>query len=51
MWGFPASSAGKEIHLQCWRPWFNSWLRKIPWRRDRLPILVFGGFPGGTDGK
>ena len=20
------------------RPWFNSWIRKIPWRRDRLPL-------------
>ena len=23
----------------------------IPWRRDRLPTLVFLGFPGGSDGK
>ena len=23
--------------LQCRRPQFNSWVRKIPWRRDRLP--------------
>ena len=22
-----------------------------PWRRDRLPTLVFMGFPGGSDGK
>jgi len=33
------------------RPWFNSWLGKIPWRRDRLPIPVFTGFPGGLDGE
>ena len=26
---------------QCRRPQFNSWVRKIPWRRDRLPTLVF----------
>ena len=26
---------------------FNSWVRKIPWRRDRLPTLVFMDFPGG----
>jgi len=37
--------------LQCRRLWFNSWIRKIPWRRDRLPIPVFLGFPGGSDGK
>ena len=24
---------------------------KIPWRRDKLPIPVFSGFPGGSDGK
>ena len=28
-----------------------SWVRKIPWRRDRLPTLVFVGFLGGLDGK
>ena len=25
--------------------------RKIHWRRDRLPTLVFLGFPGGSAGK
>ena len=25
--------------------------QKFPWRRDRLPTLVFFGFPGGSDGK
>ena len=24
---------------------------KFPWRRDRLPIPVFLGFSGGSDGK
>ena len=37
--------------LQCRRPWFNSWVRKICWRRDRLPTLLFLGFPGGSTGK
>ena len=37
--------------LQCRRPQFNSWVRKFPWRRDRLPTPVFLGFPGGSDGK
>ena len=37
--------------LQCRRPRFNSWVRKIPWRRDRLPTPVFLGFPNGSDGK
>ena len=26
-------------------------VRKIPWRRDRLPTLVFLGFPCGSAGK
>ena len=38
-------------HLQCRRPWFDSWVKKIPWRRDRLPTLVFLGFPCGSAGK
>ena len=29
----------------------DSWVRKIPWRRDRLPTPVFLGFPGGSHGK
>ena len=32
-------------------PQFNSWVRKICWRRDRLPTPVFSGFPGGSAGK
>ena len=31
--------------------WFDPWVRKIPWRRDRLPTPVFLGFPGDSDGK
>ena len=40
-----------RIHLQCRRLWLDSWLRKIYWRRDRLPTPVFLGFPGGLTGK
>ena len=49
--GFPGSSAGKEVCLQGRRPWFNSWVRKFPWRRDRLPTPVFMGFPDDSDVK
>ena len=35
--GFPGSSASEESTGKCRRPWFNSQVRKIPWRRDRLP--------------
>ena len=41
----------KKILLQCQRPWFNSWVRKIHWRRDGLPTPVFLGFPCGSAGK
>ena len=33
------------------RPQFDSWVGKICWRRNRLPIPVFLGFPGGSAGK
>ena len=29
----------------------DSWVGKIPWRRDRLPTPVFLGFPPGSAGK
>ena len=37
--------------LQCRRPQFDSWVRKIHWRRDRLPTPVFLGFPCDSAGK
>ena len=30
---------------------FDSWVRKMPWRRDKLPTPVFLGFSGGSYGK
>ena len=39
------------ICLQYRRPWLDSWIRKIHWKRDRLPTLVFLGFPCGSAGK
>ena len=30
---------------------FDSWVGKIHWRRDRIPTLVFLGFPCGSGGK
>ena len=30
---------------------FDFWVRKIPWRRDRLPTTVFLGFHSGSAGK
>ena len=39
--GFPCGSAGKE-------PAFNAWVGNIPWRRERVPSLVF--WPGEFHG-
>ena len=41
----------QRIRLQCRRPWFNYWVGKILWRRDRLPSPVFLDFPCGSAGK
>ena len=47
--GFPCGSAGKESTCKkCGRPGFDLWVRKIPWRRERLPSLVF--WPGEFHG-
>ena len=32
-----------------WRPGFDPWIRKIPWRREWLPTLVFS--PGEFHGQ
>ena len=42
--GFPCGSAVKET----WRPRFDPWVGKIPWRRARLPTPVF--WPGEFHG-
>ena len=41
--GFPISPDGR-VCLQCRRPWFNPWVRKIPWRRkwQRTPVFLSG---------
>ena len=49
--GFPDSSVGKEFACNAGDPQFDSWVRKIPWRRDRLPNPAFLGFPCGSAGK
>ena len=48
---FSGSSAGKRICLQCRRHWFDSWVGKIHWIRDRLPAPAFLDFPCGSTGK
>ena len=48
---FPDNSVGKESACSAGDPCFNSWARKICWRRNRLPTAVFSGFPCGSGGK
>ena len=48
-WSFPRGSDGKTTCLQCWRPGFNPWVGKIPWRRKWQPTPVF--LPGKSNGQ
>ena len=48
--GFAHSSVGR-VCLQCRRPWFDAWVKKICWGRDRLPTPGFLGFPCGSADK
>ena len=47
----PGNSVGKKSACNAGDPWFNSWIRKIPWKRNGLLISVFLGFPGGSDSR
>ena len=49
--GFPHSSVGKESTCNVGRPWLDSCVGKICWRRGRLSTPVFLGFPCGLAGK
>ena len=48
---FPDSSVGKESTCNAGDPGFDSWVRKIHWKKDRLPTPLFLGFPCGSAGK
>ena len=50
--GLPVATIGKELAYQCRRHKrcrFNSWVRKIPWRRAWQPSPVF--LPGESHGQ
>ena len=51
VWATYQTSLYERICLQCRRPWFNSWVGKIHWRRDTLPTPAFLDFPCGSAGK
>ena len=42
--GLPLWLSWSRIHLQCGRPGFESWIGKIPWRREQLHTPLF--WPG-----
>ena len=46
---FSGGSDGKSICLQCRRPGFDPWVRKIPWRRKWQSTPVF--LPGESHGQ
>ena len=49
--GFPGGAEIKSVCLQCRRSWFDSWVRKMSWRRARRPTLVFLVFLKGSAHK
>ena len=48
---FPHSSVGKESACNAGDPGSIPRIRKIRWRRDKLPTPVFFRFPCGSVGK
>ena len=51
MMGFRHSSVGKESTCNSGKSHLDSWVRNIPWRRDRPPTPVFLGFHCNSAGK
>ena len=49
-WAFQVAQLIKTLPAMQ-ETWFDSWVGKFPWRRDRLPTPVFLGFPGGSDSE
>ena len=48
IWASLVAQRLKSICLQCGRPGFHPWVRKIPWRRKWQPTPVF--LPGESHG-
>ena len=46
-----AGSSAAGVHQECRRPWFSSWVGKIPGRRDRLLHSSIHGLPWWVSGK
>ena len=47
--GFSGGQDGKESIYNCRTPRFDPWVRKIPWRREWQPTLVY--LPGESHGR
>ena len=50
MWASLVAQLVKNPHAVQGTP-FDTWVGKVPWRRERLPTPVFLGFPGSSAGK
>ena len=44
------SDSEESACLQCETPGFDPWIRKIPWRSEWLPTLVYSIFPPSHSG-
>ena len=42
-------SVEMSLFMQCGRPGFDPWVRKMPWRKEQLPTAVF--LPGESHGQ
>ena len=40
VWASPVAQLVENLPVVC-ETWFVPWVGKIPWRRERIPILVF----------
>ena len=51
--GFPVAQLVKIISPPVWETWFDTWVGKIRWIRERLPTQVFwpGEFHGQSRGR
>ena len=50
-WNLKELDTTERLHFHFIEGYLDSWVRKICWRRYRLPTPVFLGFPGGSAGK
>ena len=51
-WQVGSLLLASSLPLPTWEaPYYATWIKKIPWRKNRVPTPVFWGFPGDSDSK